>query len=190
MRMKYTLKQAVEVILASCLAAGGAGCGLSASANEGGDGVGEVAGNAKGELEFWSADSRVAASIRESVGRVTDAAGEAFIQVEDRIAVFDLDGTLMDELYPSYFEYIMFIHRALHDAANDAPAGMRAFAEALEAGVYGDGPMPDNHERLHAKFAGMAYAGMKPDELRAYTREYMASRADGFMNLVHGDAFY
>lgn len=192
--MGKALKRPAKMILVSCLAAGLAGCGVSTSVNDGGtkvEGIAEtVGGNTKAGIGYWRADSRAAASIREYVRRVTDAAGDAFIPVEDRIAVFDLDGTLMGELYPSYFEYIMFIHRALHDGAYDAPTDMRTFAKALEAGVYGDGPMPDNHERLHAKFAGMAYAGMTPDELRAYTREYMASRADGFTNLARGDAFY
>ena len=113
----------------------------------------------------------------------------SFIPVCDRIAVFDLDGTLMGELYPSYFEYMMFIHRALHDDTYDAPEDMREFATALEAGVY-DGNKPDNHERLHAMYAGLSHAGMTPDELRAYTREYMKSKADGFTNLTKGDAFY
>ena len=191
--MDQASKKALSLILAACMASGLAGCGVAPSVNAGGpkvtDGVGEVAGNAEISLEHWRADSRAAASIRAYVGRVTDPAGKAFIPLEDRIAVFDLDGTLMGELYPSYFEYMMFIHRALHDGAYDAPADMRAFAEALEGGVYG-GKMPVNHERLHAKFAGMAYAGMTPEELRAYTRAYMASRADGFTNLARGDAFY
>ena len=114
---------------------------------------------------------------------------EHFVPIEDRIAVFDLDGTLIGELYPSYFEYMMFIHRALHDDTYEAPDDMREFAEALEAGVY-DGNKPENHERLHAKYAGQAYAGMTPDEFKAYTQEYMKSAADGFTNLTRGDAFY
>lgn len=170
------------VVAAACVAAGRlVGC-VSAP---GGGGSAAV----KAELEYWRADSRAAASIREYVGRVTDATGEAFIPVEDRIAVFDLDGTLMGERYPAYFEYMMFIHRALHDGGYEAPADMRAFAEALETGIYG-GKWPKNHERLHARFAGMAYAGMTPDELKAYTRDYMESRADGFTNLARGDAFF
>ncbi|MBP5384211.1 MAG: haloacid dehalogenase-like hydrolase [Lachnospiraceae bacterium] len=84
---------------------------------------------------------------------------------------------------------MMFIHRALHDDTYDAPDDMRAFAQALEAGVY-DGNKPDDHERLHAKYAGEAYAGMTPDELRDYTRKFMESEADGFKNLTRGDAFY
>ena len=126
------------------------------------------------ELEYWSRDSVAAASIRDYVARVTDKNSDSFIPVEDRIAVFDLDGTIIGELYPSYFEYMMFIHRALHDDTYDAPDDMREFAEALEAGVY-DGNKPENHERLHAKYAGQAYARMTPDELKEYTRKYMES---------------
>lgn len=170
------------------LAAGLAGCGAVRPAGAGGA-VGAGLPEAGVVLEGWSADSRAAALIREYVGRVTDAAGAAFIPVEDRLAVFDLDGTLMGERYPAYFEYMMFIHRALHDGGYEAPPEMRAFAEALETGVY-CGQWPKNHERLHAKFAGMAYAGMTPEELMAYTREYMRSQADGFRGLARGDAFY
>lgn len=150
-------------------------------------GLGDTASAAG--LEYWSEDSAAAASIRDYVARVTDQDSDAFIPVEGRIAVFDLDGTLIGELYPSYFEYMMFIHRALHDDTYDAPDDMRAFAQALEAGVY-DGNKPDDHERLHAKYAGEAYAGMTPDELRDYTRKFMESEADGFKNLTRGDAFY
>ncbi|MCR5109275.1 MAG: haloacid dehalogenase-like hydrolase, partial [Lachnospiraceae bacterium] len=140
-------------------------------------------------LEFWSEDSGAAESIREYVSMVTDENSDAFIPKEDRIAVFDLDGTIIGELYPSYFEYMMFIHRALHDDTYDAPEDMKEFAKALEEGVYG-GEKPENHERLHAKYSGIAYSGMTPDEFKEYTREFMNSKADGFTNLTKGDAFY
>ena len=86
--MDKTLKILLALILASCLA----GCGVSASVQDGGArGAGVAAGTvgtAKAELEHWTGDSRAAASIREYVGRVTDEACEAFIPVEERIAVF------------------------------------------------------------------------------------------------------
>ncbi|MBR0149120.1 MAG: haloacid dehalogenase-like hydrolase [Lachnospiraceae bacterium] len=143
----------------------------------------------KGELLYWSEDSAAAASIRDYVAEVTDINSDKYIPVEDRIAVFDMDGTLIGELYPSYFEYMMFIHRALHDDTFEAPDDMREFAEALEEGVYG-GKVPDNSELLHAKYAGQAYAGMTVEEMRDYTRAFMQTEADGFTNLTKGDAFY
>ncbi len=144
----------------------------------------------KAELEYWSEGSEAAASIRDYVEKVTDEGSDAFIPVEDRIAVFDLDGTLMGELYPSYFEYMMFIHRALDDETYEAPEDMKEFASELNAAVHKEGKMPDDSERKHAKFAGQSYAGMTPDELKEYTKEFMKSQAEGFNNLTRGDAFY
>ncbi len=143
----------------------------------------------KAELEYWSEDSVAAASIRDYVARVTDENSDAFIPVEDRLAVFDMDGTIIGELYPSYFEYMMFIHRALHDDTYTAPKDMTDFAKELEEDIY-SGKQPDNPERRHAKYAGQSYIGMTPDELMEYTREYMKTPADGFTNLTKGDAFY
>ncbi len=143
----------------------------------------------KAELEYWSEDSKAAASIRDYVARVTDENSDAYIPLEDRIAVFDLDGTIIGELYPSYFEYMMFIHRALHDDDYVAPEFVEAFAKELETDIY-NGTSPDNPERRHAKYAGQAYIGMTPDELKEYTLEYMKTPADGFTNLTKGDAFY
>ncbi|MCR5473636.1 MAG: haloacid dehalogenase-like hydrolase [Lachnospiraceae bacterium] len=141
------------------------------------------------DLEYWSEDSKAAASIREYVNKVTDENSPSFIPVKDRLAVFDLDGTLMGELYPSYFEYMMFIHRALHDDTYTAPSVIADFAKELEKDIYA-GEQADNPERQHAVYAGRIYWGMTPDELMEYTRAYMKTPADGFTNLTKGEAFY
>ncbi|WP_051656434.1 LysM peptidoglycan-binding domain-containing protein [Butyrivibrio sp. AE3004] len=141
------------------------------------------------ELEYWAADSPVAAAIVEYVEDVTDENSEHFIPVEDRIAVSDMDGTLIGELYPSYFEYMMFINRALYDDTYEAPEDMKEFAKALEKGIY-TGDMPEEFETKHAKYAGQSYAGMTPDELKEYTKKFMDTEADGFKNLKKGEAIY
>ena len=143
----------------------------------------------KVQLEYWSEGSKAASSITEYVERVTDENSDSYIPVEDRIAVFDLDGTLIGELYPSYFEYMMFIHRALYDEDYEADEEVKEFAAALEEGIK-TGSLPDNSERIHAEYAGRVYAGMTIDEMKDYTREFMKSNADGFDNLTRGDAFY
>ncbi|MCR4907528.1 MAG: haloacid dehalogenase-like hydrolase, partial [Lachnospiraceae bacterium] len=140
-------------------------------------------------LSYWSEGSAAAASIEEYVKSATDEASDKYIPVEDRIAVFDLDGTIIGELYPSYFEYMMFIHRALYDDTFTAPSDMKEFALALEEGIK-TGNMPEGNKTLHAKYAGQAYAGMTIEEMKDYTKAFMMSKADGFENLTRGDAFY
>ena len=74
-----------------------------------------VAGCGKSEAnalsEYWAADSAAAESLRSYVSKVTDEKDtENFIPVEDRIAVFDMDGTLTCETYYTYYDTMMFIH--------------------------------------------------------------------------------
>ena len=58
----------------------------------------------------WSPDSTAAQSLRDYVKQVTDPKNEAdFIPEKDRIAVFDMDGTLTCETYYTYYDTMMFI---------------------------------------------------------------------------------
>ena len=49
--------------------------------------------------------------LQEYVEDVTYPRSANFITAEDRIATFDMDGTLVGELYPTYFEYNLLEYR-------------------------------------------------------------------------------
>ncbi|MBC7999354.1 MAG: hypothetical protein IAF58_15495, partial [Leptolyngbya sp.] len=55
-------------------------------------------------LSGWK-DTKLKQNILDFVKRVTDRSGKDFVPVEDRIAVFDNDGTLLCEK-PAYFQVI------------------------------------------------------------------------------------
>ena len=66
--------------------------------------------------EYWAADSAVAESLRDYVAKVTDPKnGDSFIPEKDRIAVFDMDGTLTCETFYTYYDTMMFIEYCLRD---------------------------------------------------------------------------
>lgn len=46
---------------------------------------------------------------------VTNPSSENYIEPEDWIATFDMDGIFVGELYPSYFEYNLLEYRVLDD---------------------------------------------------------------------------
>ena len=46
---------------------------------------------------------------------VTDEASPDYIPPESRIATFDMDGTLMGELFPTYLEVVLLVERILRD---------------------------------------------------------------------------
>ena len=76
-------------------------------------------GNAEAAVplsEYWSADSAAAQSLRDFVAKVTNPDDPAsFIPEKDRIAVFDMDGTLACETYYTYYDTMMFIEYCLND---------------------------------------------------------------------------
>lgn len=141
------------------------------------------------KLEYWAEDSKVAQSIRDWVAEVTDPNSDKFIPVEDRIVVSDVDGTLIGELYPAYFDYCQFVHRALYDDTYKAPEEMKEYARYLEENIK-TRTLPPNSATDHAKWAALAYKDMTPDELIAYSKEFMNSPAEGFENLTRGEAYY
>ena len=67
-------------------------------------------------IACWSTESEAARSLVEFVKKVTDPADSAnFIPEKDRIAVFDMDGTLACETYYTYYDTMMFIEYCLYD---------------------------------------------------------------------------
>ena len=56
----------------------------------------------------WAEDSPAMASIIAYVAAVTDEASPDYIAPADRIAVFDFDGTLFGERFPTYFDTLIF----------------------------------------------------------------------------------
>ena len=68
----------------------------------------------KDYFQLWNKCEALTA-LQEYVEDVTNPKSPNFITVEDRIATFDMDGTFVGELYPTYFEYNMLEYRALDD---------------------------------------------------------------------------
>lgn len=140
-------------------------------------------------FENWTEGSAVLTELTDYVAAVTDESSKDFIPVEDRIAVFDLDGTLFCETFPIYFDWQMFAERALNDPDYEASEEIKETGkEILEAGR--TGVISDELEKKHANLSAKAYAGMTVDEYCDYVRNFLDSPAEGFEGLQRKDAFY
>lgn len=144
---------------------------------------GEKAAKAEPLGEYWSGDSAAAQSLREYVAMVTDPKDEEnFIPVKDRIAVFDMDGTLTCETYYTYFDTMMFIEFCLHDHPESVSDELKQAALAIEPGYKAD-------ETLARNFA-KAYAGMTVQELYDYAVEFGQKYTSSFTNMRYIDNSY
>lgn len=159
-------------------------------------GLGALAESAEAEnqggaqtLMYWTDDDPALISIMAYVDAVCNPDSEAYVAPSERIAVFDFDGTLYGERYPTYFDTCLFMHRALHDEGFTAAEDVRAYAEALEAALLNGEPEPDS-PRSTAQMSAECFAGMTVDEYTAYMRAFMEHPAYGFDGMTYGEGFF
>ena len=144
---------------------------------------------AAASIPYWTEGSSVEESIIAYVEAVTDESSDSYVAPEDRIAIFDFDGTLYGERYPTYFDTCLFIHRALHDESFTAPDDIREYAKAMEEALYNHLPEPDS-DKSTAQCAAECFKGMTIEEYRDYVRAFMASPAFGFEGMTYAEGFY
>ncbi len=148
-----------------------------------------------GEYEYeevfadWNQEAPALQTLIEYVDTVTDESSEDYIPTIDRVAVFDMDGTVYAELFPTYLEYYTLAWRILKDPTIEPDAEMLAVGRTLRDCAL-DGSFPEDMPMQHAAQATRAYAGMTLNEFADYTTEILLRDADGFEGMTYGEAFY
>ena len=141
------------------------------------------------DFKYWTKGSVANQKLIEYVTDVTNKRSKNFIPVEDRIAVFDVDGTIACETAPFCFDFMMFVYRALDDPNYIASAQDRANGEAVKAAIYNK-KMTNDVRRKHCESNASVFSGMTAEEFAAYTRNFLNMPVEGFDNLKVGEAFY
>lgn len=132
--------------------------------------------------KYWSKDSVSAKRLRSYVAKVTNKANGEFIPKNDRIAVFDMDGTLTCETYFTYYDTMMFIEYCLKDHPDKVSEDLKEAAAAIKPGYKADLTLAQNFAR--------AYAGMTIDEYYDYAVEFGKRNTASFTNMRYIDGFY
>ncbi len=146
---------------------------------------------AKQYFASWN-ECEALTALQQYVEDVTNPASANFIPQKDRIATFDMDGTFIGELYPTYFEYNLLEYRVLDDTAygNHAPDDVRQAAQQIRDFVRNGTPLPDHFDMIHARAAAKAYAGMTIAQFDAYVKDYAKHSANGFVGMTYAESFY
>ncbi len=142
-------------------------------------------------LPSWTADAAAKKALIDYVMTVTDPSMEEFIPAEDRIAVFDLDGTLFCETDPNYFDYTLLKYRVLEDpdyidkASDFEKEVANKIKEQNETGASFSGLETD-----HGKAVASAFAGMTVEEFNAYIQEFKKLDMPSYDGMKRGEGFY
>ena len=152
----------------------------------------DEAADADAELplsEYWTEDSPVAESLRDYVTMVTNEDDpDNFIPVKDRIAVFDMDGTLTCETFFTYYDtmmYIDFCDTLLDDSEWLSERDKKELKEVADSIT----PEYKAGEELARDFA-RAYSGMTVQELYDHAVEFGQKETASFNNMRYIDGFY
>lgn len=146
-------------------------------------------GSDDADFVYWTEGAASIEALQEYVETVTDEDSENYIPEVDRVAVFDLDGTLYCETFPIYGEWILFYDYVLNTPGYNAPEDVKAVAEelaAIEKAADIPGYMEQNHIYAHAK----AFEGMPIKDYYTVVENYKNTEADGFNGMTRGEAFY
>ena len=142
------------------------------------------------DFRFWNDDSPTLQKITEFVEAAIDPNSPNYIPPEDRIATFDMDGTFYCETAPLYFQEMMFFYRVLEDNSWQPPKDLVKLAKKIQPKVMNKEKLTPAENKAHFEGLTAAYAGMTPEEYRAYVRKFMETNEVGLTNLKRGEAFY
>ncbi len=139
---------------------------------------------------LWN-DCSALTTLKNYVEDVTNKKSKNYIPVEDRIATFDMDGTFIGELYPTYFEYNLLEYRGLDDPTyTKKDESVVAAAQNIRDFVRNGTKLPDHFDMVHAYAAAKAYAGMTIAEFDKYVKDYAKGTPNGFTGMTYAESFY
>ena len=147
--------------------------------------------NAQFPLSLWTDSAKAKNELISYIEAITDKNSEDFIPQKDRIAVFDLDGTLFCETDPNYFDYTLLKYRVLEDPdyKNKASGFEKEVANKIkeqnETGKSFSGLEVD-----HGKAVASAFSGMTVEEFNAYIQEFKKQNMPSYIGMKRGEGFY
>jgi hypothetical protein len=100
-----------------------------------------------------------------------------------------MDGTLLGERFPTYFNDWLYINRALYDDTYEAPAELKEFAQRWEDKVLRGVPL-DNFDALERELGPKLYEGLTLEEYQDVVRKFKQMKVWGFDGMTYGEAFY
>lgn len=151
--------------------------------------ISSVSVKKQSDFRFWTKDSKPLKALADYVESVTRRGSKDFIPEKDRIAVFDLDGTLMCETDPFCLDYLMFIYRALYDPSYSPSKEDREVAAAIEEHIQA-GKFKLDLWMKQGDASGNVFYGMPLEDYDAYVSGFISRPSLNFTNMKHSEAFY
>ena len=144
-----------------------------------------------GDFRYWNQDSPALKELKAFVATVTDPNCKGYVPPQDRVATFDVDGTLMCETAPYYFNWMLFFHRYLHDDSFTPEEEDKEKAAEMEEYVLANRASKKDWGLLQQELQAKGFRGMTDVEFSKYVSDFINSEnVVGLSNLKWGTALY
>ena len=149
-------------------------------------------GNSADPLSLWTDDAALKTELTAYMAAITDPASRDYIPVPDRIAVFDMDGTVFCETDPVYFDHMLFLYRVTQDPdyKDKASEVEKEVAEKIQKEFIENGTYPAGMDVAHGQGVASAFAGMTLDQFDAYVQAFKQLPMPSYAGMTQGEAFY
>ncbi|MCR5501823.1 MAG: haloacid dehalogenase-like hydrolase [Lachnospiraceae bacterium] len=142
-------------------------------------------------LSLWTDGSASKEALISYMETITDEKSPDYIAPEDRIAVFDLDGTLFCETDPNYFDYTLLVYRVLEDPDyKDRASDFERETAGKIVTLNETGEAAKGLEMDHGRAVASAFSGMTIGEFNDYIQEFKKLPMPGYNGMNRGDGFY
>ena len=137
-------------------------------------------------LSSWN-NCSAKTKLSEFISKINSA--EYYVPKEDRIAVFDLDGTLFQETDPTYDDWKLYYYRVYNDTNFTSTEEQKQIANAIKQASI-DNHMPDDLNWRVASTYTQLFYNMTIEEYQQYIINFVNQPCEGYENMKRGDAFY
>ena len=137
-------------------------------------------------LSSWN-NCTAKTKLSEFISKINSA--EYYVPKEDRIAVFDLDGTLYQETDPTYDDWKLYYYRVYNDTNFTSTEEQKQIADAIKQASI-DNHMPDDLNWRVASTYTQLFYNMTIEEYQQYIINFINQPCEGYENMKRGDAFY
>lgn len=162
--------------------------GMSADAMSRDD-IAKISVNQAGDnFQYWNENAVAKNKLVSYMKDITNPDSLDFIPVEDRVAVFDMDGTLISETTPYYFEWMLYLDQIEAQKSKLSQEMLDNAAVVKEA--IANHAVTDDIDAMETIDKAKLLAGLTREEMKAVVKYTMDKPADGLTNLKRGEAFY
>ena len=142
-------------------------------------------------LSLWNEGAPAREKLIAYMDEITKEGSPDYIPVENRIAVFDFDGTLFCETDPNYFDYTLLVYRVTEDPEYKDRAS--EFEKMVAAKIIDQNTNGTKYAELpveHGQAVASAFKGMTMREFLDYIQEFKKQPMPSYEGMTRGGGFY